>query len=200
MSWGHLSISAISQLLLARFGPNFKQRVQGTYTTDYNCHHGICPGNICPGDICPYQQYLSCYWSDLDQILIIGSWERRQQITTVTMTFVWATFVLGTFVHNSNISISKLNTSDFSLVYHFFTRFSSCLLVDQALINFLSGDQALRLSRLKYIIAVFNNELVMSLASQTLVIMIALLENLYSHGSFIKTIYIHLSQVTNILN
>ena len=57
LSWGHLSISAISQLLLARFGPNFKQRVQGTYTTDYNCHHGICPGNICPGDICPYQQY-----------------------------------------------------------------------------------------------------------------------------------------------
>ena len=57
LSWGHLSISAISQLLLARFGPNFKQRVQGTYTTDYNCHHDICPGNICPGDICPYQQY-----------------------------------------------------------------------------------------------------------------------------------------------
>ena len=55
MSWGHLSISAISQLLLARFGSNFKQRVLGTYTTDYN--HDICPGNICPGDICPYQQY-----------------------------------------------------------------------------------------------------------------------------------------------
>ena len=52
LSWGHLSISAIYQLLLARFGPNFKQRVRGTYTTDYNCHHGICPDNICPGDIC----------------------------------------------------------------------------------------------------------------------------------------------------
>ena len=38
------SISAISQLLLARFGPNFKQWVQGTYTTDYKCHHNICPG------------------------------------------------------------------------------------------------------------------------------------------------------------
>ena len=116
LSWGHLSISAISQLILAQFGSNFKQRVLGTYKTDYNCNHDICPGNICPGDICPYQQYLSCYWSDLDQILIKGSWEHRQQITTVTMTFVWATFVLGTFVHNSNISISKLNTSDFSLV------------------------------------------------------------------------------------
>ena len=51
------SQAAISQLLLARFGSNFKQRVLGTYTTDYNCHHDICPGNICPGDICPYQQY-----------------------------------------------------------------------------------------------------------------------------------------------
>ena len=57
LSWRHLSISAIYQLLLARFGSNFKQRVLGTYTTDYNCHHDIWPGNICPGDICPYQQY-----------------------------------------------------------------------------------------------------------------------------------------------
>ena len=34
----------------------------------------------------------------------------------VTKTYVQATFVLGTFVHISNISISKLNTFDFSLV------------------------------------------------------------------------------------
>ena len=93
-----------SSLLLARFRLNFKQRVQGTYTTDYNCHHGICPGNICPGDICPYQQYLSYYWPDLDQTLNKGSWEHIQQIRTVTATFLQATFVLGTFVHISNIS------------------------------------------------------------------------------------------------
>ena len=86
------------------FGPNFKQRVQGTYTTDYKCHHDICPGNICPGDICPNQQYLSCYWPDLDQTLNKGSWEHIQQIRTVTATFVRATFVLGTFVQISNIS------------------------------------------------------------------------------------------------
>ena len=116
MSWGHLSISAISQLLLARFGSNFKQRVLGTYTTDYNCHHNIYPCNICPGDICPYQKYLSCYWSNLEQNLNKGSWEYIQEITTVTTTFVQATFVLGTFVHISNTSISKLNTFDFSLV------------------------------------------------------------------------------------
>merc|ERR1711954_279510 len=76
---GHLSISAISQMLLARFGSNFKQWVLGTYTTDYNCHHDICTGNICPGDICPYQQYLSCYWPDLDHTLNKGSWEYIQQ-------------------------------------------------------------------------------------------------------------------------
>ena len=111
-----MSISAISQLLLVRFGSNFKQRVQGTYTTDSNCHHDICPGNICPGDICPYQQYLSCYWPDLDQTLNKGSWEHIQQITTVTMTFVQATCVLRTFVQISNMSISKLDTCDFSLV------------------------------------------------------------------------------------
>ena len=96
------SQAAISQLLLARFGSNFKHRVP----TDYNCHHNICQGNICPWDICPYQLYLSCYWPDFDQTLNIGS----QQITTVTTTFVKATFVLGTFVHISNINISKLNT------------------------------------------------------------------------------------------
>ena len=42
-----LSISAISQRLLARFGSNFKQRVLGTYKTDYNCHHDICKWTIC---------------------------------------------------------------------------------------------------------------------------------------------------------
>ena len=104
LSWGHLSISAISQLLLAQFGSNFKQRVLGTYTTDYKCHHNICPGNICPCDICPYQQYLSCYWPNFDQTLSKGSWEHIGQITTVNTTFVQATFVLGTFIHISNIS------------------------------------------------------------------------------------------------
>ena len=104
LSLRHLSISAISQLLLAQFWSNFKQRVLGTYRTDYNCQHDICSGNICPWDICPYQQYLSCYWPDLDQTLNKGSWEHIQQIITVTMTFAQATFVLGTFIHISNIS------------------------------------------------------------------------------------------------
>ena len=110
LSWGHLSISAISQLLQALFGLNFKQRVLGIHTTDYNCHQDICPTNICP-----YHQYLSCYCPNLDQILNKGFLGHIQQITTVTTIFVWATFVVGTFVHISNISISKLNTFDFSL-------------------------------------------------------------------------------------
>ena len=45
------SMSAISQLLQARFGPNFKGRFLGPSITDANCHGDICPGNICPGNI-----------------------------------------------------------------------------------------------------------------------------------------------------
>ena len=45
------------------------------------------------------QQYLSCYWPDLNQTLNKGSWEYIQQITTATTTFVQATFV-----YISNIS------------------------------------------------------------------------------------------------
>ena len=66
------SMSAISQLLLARFWPNFKGRFLGLSLTDPNCHDDICPSNICPCDICPYQEYLSCYWSDFDQTLEVG--------------------------------------------------------------------------------------------------------------------------------
>ena len=34
--------------------------------TESNCPGDICAGNICPGDICPYDEYLSCYWPDID--------------------------------------------------------------------------------------------------------------------------------------
>ena len=104
LSWLHLSISGISQLLLSQFWSNFKCSFLGNFITDSNYQVDICPGNICPGDICPYQQYLSYYWPILDQTLNKGSWDHIQQITTVTTTFVQATFVLGTFVHISNIS------------------------------------------------------------------------------------------------
>ena len=97
-------LSAISQLLLVRFWPNFKDKFLGLSLTDPNYHGDICPGNICPGDICPYQQYLSCYWSDFDQILKVGSWDLFEHISTFKMTFVQATFVLATFVHIRNIS------------------------------------------------------------------------------------------------
>ena len=79
MSWSHLSISGVFQLLLTRFRPNFKGRFLGPSLTDANClgdicpgnkcPGNICPGNICPGNICPYQQYLSCYSSDFDHQL-----------------------------------------------------------------------------------------------------------------------------------
>ena len=50
------------------------------------------------------QQYLSCYLSDFDETLKVGSCERLEQIPTVMVIFVQATFVLATFVHIRNIS------------------------------------------------------------------------------------------------
>ena len=64
------SMSAISQLLVARFWPNFKGRFLGTSRTDSNCYGDICTVNICPGDICPDQEYLSCNWPDFDQTFL----------------------------------------------------------------------------------------------------------------------------------
>ena len=79
MSWQHLSISGISQLLLARFRPNFKGWLMGPSWTDSNCHGDICQGNICPGNICPYREYLSCYWPDFYQTLKVDSLDHLEQ-------------------------------------------------------------------------------------------------------------------------
>ena len=94
----------ISQLLVAQFGPNFKERFLGPFLTDANRHADIYPSNICPRNICPYKEYLSWYWPDFDQTLKEGSWDHLSQIPTVTVTFVHATFVLETLVHIRNIS------------------------------------------------------------------------------------------------
>ena len=56
----HLSISAISQMLLTRFWPNFKVSFLGPSLTDVTCQDDICPDNIWLGDICPFQQNLIC--------------------------------------------------------------------------------------------------------------------------------------------
>ena len=50
------------------------------------------------------QQYLSCYWPDLDESLNVDSWEHLEQISAGTVTFVQTTYVLVTFVHIRNIS------------------------------------------------------------------------------------------------
>ena len=78
------SMSAISQLLLAQFWPNFKGRFLGPSWTDFNCYGKICRGNICPGDICSYQEYLSWYWHDFNQSLKVGSWDHLKHIPTLT--------------------------------------------------------------------------------------------------------------------
>ena len=60
LSWRHLSISAISQLLLALFWPNFKGRFLRPFWTYSNCNSDSCPNNICSCNICTYLEYLSC--------------------------------------------------------------------------------------------------------------------------------------------
>ena len=70
LSWQHLSISAIYQLLLAWFWPNFKCRFLGISLTEANCYNDICPGTICPGNICPYHWYLSYYWPNFDHTFL----------------------------------------------------------------------------------------------------------------------------------
>ena len=100
LSWRHLSISRISQLLSTRFWVNFKSKFLGPSWTYSNCH-----GDIFPGDICPYQEYLSWYWNDFDQTLKEGSWNHLWQIPNVTVTFVQAIFVLTTFFHIMNSSV-----------------------------------------------------------------------------------------------
>ena len=75
LSWPHMSISGISQLLLTWFWWNIKGRFLGTSRTDSNCHSDICPCNICLCDICPYQEYFSYYWPNFDQTLKLGFWD-----------------------------------------------------------------------------------------------------------------------------
>ena len=62
----HLSISAISQLLLPRLGSNFKQRVLGTYTIDNNCLL-----DICPVDICSYQSAVAMFNVRLTILIVL---------------------------------------------------------------------------------------------------------------------------------
>ena len=99
LSWGHLSISAISQLLLVRFGSNFKQRVLGTYTTDYKCHPRHLSGqHLSWGhlSISAISHLLLARFGSNFEHRALGTYTTH---TTVTTTFAQATFVLGTFVH-----------------------------------------------------------------------------------------------------
>ena len=104
LSWWHLSISGISQLLLTWFWWNFKCSFLRASRTDSNYQVDICTCNICPGDICPYQEYPSCYWPDVDKTLKVGFWNHLYQMPTLMVIFVQSTFALVTFVHIRNIS------------------------------------------------------------------------------------------------
>ena len=57
-----------------RLENKFQQVFFVFWLTFFQAKFDICPGKICPGDICPYQEYLSCYWPDVDQTLKVGFW------------------------------------------------------------------------------------------------------------------------------
>ena len=63
--------------------PNFKNSFLGTSRADHNCHSDICPGNIYLGDICQYQEYLNCYWHDLDLTLMARSRQAQSRLKAI---------------------------------------------------------------------------------------------------------------------
>ena len=71
--WGHLSISAITQLLLNQLWQNFKYRFLGQSLLDAICQDDICPCTISPGDTCPYHQYLTQFWPKFLEPMFWGS-------------------------------------------------------------------------------------------------------------------------------
>ena len=90
LSWQHLSISGIYQLLLTRFWPNFKGRFLGQSITDAKCHGDIFPGNIFPGIICPFPEYLSCCWPNNEQTFWTQLWGLNDNI--FCSKFFWHNF------------------------------------------------------------------------------------------------------------
>ena len=91
-SWEHLvQIPTVTVTFVQASYVNIRNILTVTDTIKtklYRQGQGKVNANICPGDICPHQQYLSCYWFDLDE----------------TLNLVQVTYALVTFVHISNIS------------------------------------------------------------------------------------------------
>ena len=84
------SMSAISQLLLTRFWWKLKGRFLGTSKTDsrFMVTFVQASGIICSHNIFPYQEYLSCYWPDYDEILKVGSWEHLEEVFGSNIFFI----------------------------------------------------------------------------------------------------------------
>ena len=87
--------------------------------------------------------YLSSYWPDFDQTLKVGSWDSREQIPNVTVTFVQATFVPKTIFFFRNISpltdpiLTKLFGPNFAGLNSFWTQnvFGPNIFLDQKFEN-----------------------------------------------------------------
>ena len=80
----------------------------------------ICPCNICPGDICPYWQYLSCYWLNFDQILMVGSRDLLEHISTVKVTHFkkCSKIFAKKFCQKKKFSTKKISQKNFAKKFH----------------------------------------------------------------------------------
>ena len=104
LSWWHLSILGISQLLLTRCWPNFKGRFLDPSLTDASRYGDICPVNICPGDICQYQEYLSGYRLNFDHTFKVNLLEPK---------FIWTPNILDLNFFNLNFLDQNFFGPDF---------------------------------------------------------------------------------------
>ena len=119
------STPAISQLLLTRFGPNFKCRFLVPSSTDANCHGDICPSNIypdniCPGDICPYRNISAVF----DPILIKLFWsEFLGTLIFLTKILFGPKFCLTQIYLDPTFFWTKKFVRQFFLLNYFFNKF-----------------------------------------------------------------------------
>ena len=92
----HVNLNAPLVILLSKPQPNLKTMVGVCVKMTLHHHHP-------PPTETQFQQDHSCYWSDVDKTLKVGSRKYLKHIPTDTVEFVLTTLVLATFVHISNI-------------------------------------------------------------------------------------------------
>ena len=104
MSWRHLSISGISQLLLTDVDQTLMVDFWNIFLTDVNNYGDICPVSIVLATFVHIRNISAVTDRIFNQTLMLGSLDHLKQMETITISFIKATCVLATFMDISNIS------------------------------------------------------------------------------------------------